>query len=306
VQETRRGVAYGLSAYLLWGMLTVYWKELTGLSPFELIGQRIVWSFALLAVVLGITRNWAWLRTVGRDPKLVGRIALAAVLLAANWTTYVWCVTHGNVVETALGYFIAPLGTVFIGVVVLHERLRRAQVGALALAVLAVLVLTVGYGSVPWFALVLGTTWSVYGLLKRLVPLSSIQSLTAETLVLLPAAVGLVIVLEAAGDGITSTATAWQMVLVVLSGAVTTVPLLLFAAAAKRVPFTTLGPLQYVVPTINFLLGVAVYGEPMPAWRLAGFALVWVALAVITVDSVHAARRYRVAAPALEPAVEPA
>jgi chloramphenicol-sensitive protein RarD len=296
VDDTRRGIAYGLSAFVLWGFLTVYWKQLSGLSAFELIGQRILWSAAVLTLILSVSRNWRWIGGVVRQPALLARIAAAAMLLATNWISYVWCVTHDNVIETALGYFIAPLGTVLIGVTVLGERMRRPQLVALALAGLAVVVLTVDYGRVPWFALVLGATWAVYGLLKRLVPLSAVQGLASETFVLLPVAVLLVLAGEAAGDGLVGQASTLQLVLVALSGVVTTVPLLLFAAAAKRVPFTTLGPLQYAVPTINFVLGVLVYDEAMPAWRLMGFVLVWVALAMVTVDGLRAARDNRAVA----------
>lgn len=296
----RLGIVAGLAAYVLWGLLTVYWKELSGLNAFGLIGQRIIWSVALLLVIVVLARRAGELRPVLRDRRLLGHNVAAALLLAVNWTTYVWCVTHDNVVETALGYFLAPLGLVAIGVVVLHEHLRRAQQLALALASVAVVVLTAGYGRVPWFALVLAVTWSGYGLLKRTVPLGPLTSLTAETLVLLPAAIGLVVLTSAAGEGVLEHATTLQLVLVPLAGVVTTVPLLLFAYAAPRVPFTTLGPLQYAVPVINFLLGVAVYEEAMPGWRLAGFALVWVALVVFTVDGLRAART---GAP--EPELEP-
>jgi chloramphenicol-sensitive protein RarD len=289
VQETRRGIAYGLAAYVIWGFLTVYWHELSGLSAFELIGQRILWSVLLLVAVLAGTRNWAWVRSL--DGRLLARITAAAVLLAANWTSYVWAVTNDNVVETALGYFIAPLGTVLVGVVVLKEHLSRAQVAALSLAALAVVVLTLDYGRVPWIALILGVTWSFYGLLKKQLPLTAIQGLTAETAVLVPLALLVVVVAEAGAGGIGEEASSWQLTLVVLSGVATTVPLLLFAASTRRVPLTTLGPLQYAVPTINFLLGVVVYGEPMPAWRLVGFGLVWVALALVTVEMVRRARR---------------
>lgn len=286
----RAGVVAGLAAYLLWGFLTVYWHELSGLDPFDLIGQRIVWSVLLLVVLLSIGRAWGPVLALRRQPALLGRVAMASLLLAANWTTYVWAVTNDNVVETALGYFIAPLGTVLIGVVVLKERLRPAQIGALGLATAAVVVLTVAYGQLPVVALILGVTWSVYGLLKKLVPLSAVQSLSAETFVLLPAAVAVVAVFAARGDGAMEQGSSAQVVLVLFSGIVTTVPLLLFAAAARRVPLTILGPLQYLVPTINFVLGVALYHEPMPPARVAGFALVWVALVVFTVDSIRARR----------------
>jgi chloramphenicol-sensitive protein RarD len=290
-EQERAGIMLGLAAYVLWGLLTIYWKQLTGIAAFELIGQRVTWSVVLLVAILVATGRarplWAKLR---HDGRLVLRLLAASLLLAANWTTYVWAVTHGNVVETALGYFIAPLLTVTIGVVVLHERLRPAQISALALAALAVAVLTLDYGHVPGFALVLGVTWATYGLLKKLVPLSSLESLTAETVLLLPVALALVAGYHVAGEGIVQTASTAEIVLVLLSGAVTTVPLLMFAAAAKRVPLTILGPLQYAVPTINFLLGVLVYDEAMPPARLAGFVLVWLALVVFSLDGVRSAR----------------
>lgn len=302
MDRTRLGVLYGLGAYVLWGFLAIYWKELSGLNAFGLIGQRIVWSVLFLGAILAITRHTAELRTVPGRPKLVGAVALAAVLLAANWTTYVWCVTHDNIVETALGYFMAPLGIVAIGVIALHEHLRRAQIVALVIAGAAIIVLTAGYGRVPWFALILAVTWSGYGLLKKLVPLGPLSSLTLETLLLLPVALLVVGATEAAGNGVLANATATQLVLVPLAGAVTAVPLLLFAAAAHRVPLTTLGPLQYVVPVINFVLGVLVYDEAMPGWRLAGFALVWVALAVFTADGIRATSAGRpLPSPELEP-----
>lgn len=302
--EQRAGILYGLAAYLLWGFLTVYWKALSGLPAFELIGQRILWSLVVLGLVIAVTRMPAGLGRLRHDPGLVGRVVLAAVLLAANWTTYVWCVTRGEVVETALGYFIAPLFTVLAGVMLFGERLRRAQGVALGLAGLAVTVLAVGYGRMPVFALILGTTWAGYGSLKKTVPLGPVPSLTAETLVLAPVAVLLVAAHEVAGDGLVTRASTAQLVLVALSGAVTAVPLLLFAAAAPRVPLTTLGPLQYTVPTINFLLGWAVYHEAVPGWRLVGFVLVWVALAVFTLDGVRRVRSARLAPAApVEPAV---
>jgi chloramphenicol-sensitive protein RarD len=302
VERTRLGVVYGLGAYVLWGFLTIYWHELSGLSAFGLIGQRIVWSVVFLGIILALTRRTAELRTVRHRPKLLVSAGVAALLLTANWTTYVWCVTHDNVVETALGYFMAPLGIVAIGVVVLHEHLRRTQIAALVLVAIAIVVLTLGYGRVPWFALLLAVTWSGYGLLKKRVPLGPLSSLTLEALLLLPLALVLVGATEATGDGVFAHASTLQMVLVPLAGAVTAVPLLLFAAAAHRVPLTTLGPLQYAVPVINFVLGVAVYGEAMPGWRLAGFALVWVALAIFTIDGL---RSTRAGAPLPSPELEP-
>lgn len=295
-REHRLGIVYGLSAYLLWGFLTVYWHELAGLNAFELIGQRVVWSLVVLGAVCVVTRQVGAVLAVRRDVRLLARVACASALLAVNWTTYVWCVVHGNVVETALGYFISPLATVVVGVVRFGEPLRRAQAVGLGLAALAVVVLAVAYGQVPWYALAIAGTWTAYGALKKQVPLGALPGLTAETLLLLPVAVAVVALREASGSGIVAVASTWQLVLLPLSGLATAVPLLLFGAAATRVPLTTLGPLQYSVPTINFLLGWWAYGEDVPGWRLAGFVLVWVGLVVVTVDSVQAARRARVRA----------
>lgn len=294
--ELRSGVIAGMSAYLLWGLLTVYWKALQDFSAVELIGYRIVSSVALLVVLLAALHRLRPLLAALRDRRLLGRVSLAAVLLTANWTSYVWAVLHGNVIETALGYFMAPLGTMLIGVVVLKERLRPRQKLAVGFAVAAVVVLTIGYGRVPWIALVLAGTWSVYGLLKKQVPLQPYESLAAETLVLLVPATALVLWGAGRAESVPGSADALHWVLILLSGVVTTVPLVLFAHAAQRVPFTMLGPMQYVVPTINFLLGWLVYDEVLDTTRVIGFALVWVALVIISVDTVGHTRKTAAAA----------
>jgi chloramphenicol-sensitive protein RarD len=296
VDERRAGTLTGAAAYVLWGLLTLYWHELTGLNAFGLIGWRITWSVVVLGLALTITRRWADLRPVLRDRALVLRIVAASVALAINWTSYVWCVTHGRVIETALGYFLSPIGLVLAGVVVYHEQLRTAQRYALGLAAVAVVVLAAGYGAPPVFALLMATTWTAYGMLKKSVPLPVLESLAAECLALLPVAVLMLVGMQLFGPGSLHGASTLQLVLVPLTGVVTTVPLLLFAHAAPRVPLATLGWLQYSVPTINLGLGVLVYNEAMPAWRIAGFALVWVGLALITVDAL----RHRT--PVLEPA----
>jgi chloramphenicol-sensitive protein RarD len=294
--EERTGIVAGLAAYLLWGFLTLYWKALHGFPPLELIGWRILGSCVLLCAFLSITHRWGPLRAALRQPSLLARIALAAILLTANWTSYVWAVANDRVIETALGYFIAPIGTMLIGVFVLHERLRPAQRLALVLAFAAVAVLTFSYGNVPVIALVLATTWSVYGLLKRQVPLDAFQSLTGETLVVLLPAIALVVMGASADDSVPATASGGDWVLVLMTGLITVVPLVLFAVAAPRVPFTLLGPMQYVVPTINFLLGWLVFDEPMPPSRVLGFLLVWVALGVMTADMLRQAHAARTAA----------
>ena len=290
MDEERRGIALGLAAYLVWGFLTIYWKALHGLNAFQLIGARIISSFVLLAVFLSLTRRWRGLEVLRRDRSVLGRVAVAAVLLTANWTGYVWAVVHDDVLQTALGYFIAPLGTVLIGVLVLREHLRPAQKVAVGLAVLAVLELTLAYGRVPLIALIIAASWAFYGLLKRRVPMGVYEGLTGETIVLLLPAVAVVALPAFAGHGLSTQGSTGQMVLVALSGLATTAPLLMFAGAARRVPFTLLGPMQYIVPTINFLLGVFVYHEPLAASQLVGFVLVWVGLIIFTIDGVRSVR----------------
>ena len=296
MDERRAGILTGAAAYVLWGLLTLYWHELSGLNAFGLIGWRITWSVVVLGIALTIARRWADLRPVLRDRALMVRIVAASVALAINWTSYVWCVTHGRVIETALGYFLSPIGLVVAGVIVYHEQLRNAQRVALGLAAVAVVVLGVGYGAPPVFALLMATTWTAYGMLKKSVPLPVLESLAAECLALLPVALLMLVGMQVFGPGSLHGASALQLVLVPLTGVVTTVPLLLFAHAAPRVSLGTLGWLQYSVPTINLALGVLVYDEAMPAWRIAGFALVWIGLACITVDAL----RHRTAV--LEPA----
>ncbi|MGZ4688440.1 MAG: EamA family transporter RarD [Acidimicrobiia bacterium] len=296
MDDERRGFLTGNAAYILWGLLTLYWHELTGLDAFGLIAWRIVWSVVVLAILLTFAKRWSDLRGLLVVRRLLPT-AVAAIALATNWTTYVWCVTHGRVIETALGYFLAPIGLVLVGVVMFHERLRRAQAIALVLCGLAVVVLAVGYGSPPYFALLIAVSWTTYGVSKKRAALPPLEGLAAETIVLTPVAVGLLLVMQLGGSPSLEGASALQLVLVPLTGLATTVPLLLFAYSARRIPLTMLGWLQYWVPTINLVLGVAVYDEAMPAWRIAGFTLVWVALALITVDGVRASRSSPAAPP---------
>lgn len=287
----RGGAAAGITAYLVWGLLTVYWKQLHHFSAFDLIGWRVMSSAVMMAVLLTATRRWSHLRPVLRDRRLALRVLTASILLTVNWTSYVWAVVNGHVIETALGYFMAPLGTILVGVVVFGEHLRPAQRIAVALAVAAVVILGVSYGKVPWLALAIAVSWSLYGWLKKQVPLTPLESMSAESFTLLVPAAITVVVLASRHDSVISSASAGEWVLVALTGVATVVPLMMFAWAAPRVPLTLLGPMQYSVPTINFLLGWLAYDEELPASRLAGFALVWIGLVLITVDTVRRARR---------------
>lgn len=289
-QRLHSGLIAGLTAYLVWGALTVYWKQLTEFDAFELVGWRVMSSAVIMGGVLTATGRWGAVRVIVRDRSLLARVTLAAFLLTGNWTAYVFAVVHDHVIETALGYFMAPLGTIAVGVLVFHEHLTRLQRVAVGLAVVAVLVLAVTYGQVPWIALILAGTWSLYGWLKKQVPLHPLESMAAESFVVLVPAIVVATALAGADDSIPSSASAGKLVLVLLTGVATVVPLTLFAWAAHRVPLTVLGPMQYLVPTINFLLGWLAYDEDLPASRVTGFAFVWAGLVLITIDTVRRGR----------------
>ena len=294
-QDPRRGLAAGLGAYVLWGLLPLYFTVLAPAGPAEVIAHRALWSLAFCAGVLLVTRTWGELVAVLRSPRTLALLALAAVLLATNWLVFVLGVQTDRVVDASLGYFINPLVTVALAVTVLHERLRRVQVVALGFGAAAVVVLTVGYGRVPWIALVLAGSFGLYGLIKNRVGrgVGAAPGFAAETLLLAPLALGFLLVLHAQGRG-TFLGNGWEhAALLALTGVVTSVPLLLFNSAARTLPLSVVGMLQYVAPVMHFVIGVAVLGERMPPARWAGFALVWVALAILTVDGVRAGRTAR-------------
>lgn len=294
-QDTRRGLAAGLGAYVLWGLLPLYFTLLAPAGPAEVIAHRALWSLAFCAAVLQVTRTWRELGTVLRSPRTLGLLALAAVLLATNWLVFVLGVQTDRVVDASLGYFVNPLVTVALAVTVLHERLRRPQVVALGFGAAAVVVLTLGYGQVPWIALVLAVSFGLYGLIKNRVGrgVAAAPGFAAETLLLAPFALAYLLVLHAQGRG-TFVGEGWgHAALLALSGVVTSVPLLLFNSAARTLPLSVVGMLQYVAPVMHFVIGVAVLGERMPPARWAGFALVWVALAILTVDGLRAGRAAR-------------
>lgn len=286
----RSGTIAGVSAYVLWGLITMYWKVLQDFAPLELVGYRIVLSALLLAGVLTSRGRLKPMFLAVTRQRLWRRMALTAILLAINWTTYVVVVSEGKVIEAALGYFIAPLLTMLLGVKVLHERLRPMQLSSAIVAAIAVVVLTIGYGSVPFYALAMASTWALYGLLKRQIALQPLESLMSETVVLVVPAVLLMIWMSGFDDSVVNSASAGQLTLVLLTGVVTAVPLLLFAAAAQKLPLTVLGPMQYSVPVINFLLGWLVYHEKLTTTRVVGFGLIWVALVIVTIDSMARSR----------------
>lgn len=260
-------------------------------DAFELIAWRMACAGVVMAVIITARRAWPTIGTALRDPGIARRLTLASLLLTVNWGCYVWAVTNDRVIETALGYFIAPLATMAIGVFVLDEQPTVAQRWAFGSAAIAVVILTVSYGRPPWIALVIAGSWSLYGLTTRRVPLGAVDSLAGETFILFLPAVIALIWFSTRPDSVTSTADPRQWLFVLGSGLITAVPLMLFAAAAKSVPFTLLGPLNLLVPVINFGLGWLIYDEPVPADRLVGFAFVWVALGLVMWDRISSHRR---------------
>ena len=283
-ETSQAAIAQSLSVYFIWGALTLYWKELHGFDPFELIGWRITSSvLVLVAVMLATGRLVPLLRSL-RSPQLLIRIALASVLLTINWATYVWAVVNDHVIETALGYFIAPILTIVVGVFVLHEKLRSIQRVAVSFAVGGIVVLTVAYGRVPWIALIIATSWTFYAYLKKKVPLQPLESLTAEVIVLaIPAFIYLCTTWSNV-DSVPNTANSVEWAFVAFTGVITAVPLLMFASASQRTPLTILGPMQYIVPTMNFLIGWLMFDELLTSSKVAGFSLIWVCLALVLTD----------------------
>ena len=299
MSETRRGVLFGASAYLLWGVFPLYFPLLDPADAVEVLGHRITWSLVVVAILVAVTRRGARVRAVVADRARLAKLSAAAVLLALNWGVYIYGVTSDRVVETSLGYFITPLVTVLLGVFVLRERLRPAQWAALATAFVAVVVLTVENGRPPWIALTLAFSFGLYGLLKKTARTGALEALTVETAVLTPVALVYLAVLGAAGESTALSEGPGHAALLVLTGLITAVPLLFFGAAAGRIPLTTLGVLQYLAPTVQFLIGVLVFGEELGLAKLLGFVLVWAALCVFTADLVSNTRRARV--PIAEP-----
>ena len=300
--RTQRGILYGVGAYTLWGAVPLFWPLVARANALELLAHRVIWSLVICALLLLTVVPRGWWSRIGR-PRILLLLAAAATVVSVNWGVYIWAVNHGHVVETSLGYYINPILSILVGVVFLRERLAPLQWASVGLAAVAVLVLTFEYGQLPWIALVLATSFATYGVIKKQVNGGAVETLTVESALLTPVALGYLAFLQATG-GLTFRHLGWgHSLLLVASGLVTVVPLLFFAAAATRLPLSTLGLLQYIAPTLQFLLGVLYFGETMSVGRWIGFALVWVALVILTVYGVRQARRAR--RPAAEPVAEP-
>ena len=302
--DQRRGVLYGIVAYTLWGLFPLYWPLLEQASAGEILAHRTTWSLlAVLAILTAARTRWPTFFATIRNRRARWLLVTAAVILAVNWLTYIWGVNHGHVVETSLGYFINPLITVLLGVLVLGERLRPVQWAALGLGAIATLVLTGAYGRLPWIALVLACTFATYGLIKKKAAVPAVESFGVETAALFLPALGYLVFLQVTGEAAFGHVSIGHSLLLAGAGLVTTLPLLAFGAAAIRIPLSMLGLLQYLAPVLQFLVGVAIFHEPMPLARWIGFALVWIALTALTADAVRNARAVRTARLATPPLV---
>ncbi|MBK7820771.1 MAG: EamA family transporter RarD [Tessaracoccus sp.] len=299
VSERRAGLGFGLAAYLLWGLFPLYFLLFARSGALEVVAHRAVWSLVFCAVLLTVLRQWGTLRAALADRRLSLGLAVAGVLIVVNWLTYVFAVFSGRTLETALGYFINPLAVAGLGIVVLGERLRRLQWFAMAFGVASVLVMVVGYGQMPWIALVLACSFGTYSLVKKVAGRSvgALPGLAIETGAVAPLALGYLGWLAVTGQA-TGAPLSGYGALLATTGILTAVPLLLFASAARRVSMVTIAVLQYIAPIGQFLLGWLVFHEPMPPMRWAGFALVWAAVVVFLVDGILASRRRRPVCPA--------
>jgi chloramphenicol-sensitive protein RarD len=287
VTDQRRGFLLGAAAYGMWGLFPLYWRLLEPAGAVEILAHRIVWSLVTMLALTLVLRRGSALRAIVRDRRVLVLLLVASVVISFNWGGFIYGVNHDRVVEVSLGYFINPLFTVLLGVLVLGERLRPRQWLAIGIATVAVLVLTVDYGHPPWIAFLLAASFGTYGLAKKKADVEAVESLTFETLVLAPVALGYLIWLTAAGQSSFTGHGAGHGVLLATTGLVTAIPLICFGGAAIRIPMTTLGLLQYLAPTIQFLLGLLVFHESMTFVKWIGFALVWLALAIFTGEALR-------------------
>ena len=285
--ETRRGVLLGLAAWVMWGFFPLYWPLLEPAGAIEILAHRIFWSMLVMVGLVIATRRRATLRATFAVRRTRRLLAAASVLITVNWGTDIWGVNHHHVVETSLGYFINPLVSVLMGVLLLGERLRTLQWVALGIAGVAVLALTVEYGHPPWVALILAFSFGSYGLAKKKANAGAVESLVIETAVISPVALGYIVFLMLTGASTFENHGVWHVVLMMGTAVITVVPLLCFGGAATRIPLSTLGLMQYLTPTVQFILGLVVFGEPMPPMRWVGFGLIWLALALFTVESLR-------------------
>jgi chloramphenicol-sensitive protein RarD len=291
---SRTGIGYGLAAYVIWGLFPLYWPLLAPTPASQILAHRMVWSLVFVGVVLVIRRRWAFVAALRSDPRRVGLLVIAAIMISINWGVYIWATNAGHVVDASLGYFITPLVVIALGVIVLREHLRRTQWTAVGFGFVAVVVIAIGLGHVPWIALSLAASFGSYGLAKKLVQTPALESMGVETSVMALPAIGFLIFVQVRGTGSFGHIAAGTDLLLISSGIVTIVPLLCFAAATSRVPLTVMGLMQYATPVLQFAIGVGVRHEKVPPSELAGFALVWVALTILGASEIRQWRLSRV------------
>jgi chloramphenicol-sensitive protein RarD len=294
-RRTRAGLLLGLGAYLTWGVLPLYFKALAHVDPFEIVAHRILWSLIFLGALVTIWRRWPAIRAALATPRVAFTLLVTAVLIGVNWLVYIWAVLNGHVLEGSLGYYLNPLVNILLGTLLLKERLSRPRLFAVGLAAGGVAVLAFGAGDGLWISLTLAFSFALYGFLRKVAPVDSLEGLSIETALLAPIALGWVLWLQAQGQ---SGLGAWGIgtdLLLVLAGALTAIPLLLFTAAAKRLPYSTLGFLQYIAPSIQFLLAVLAFGEPLTTAHMICFGAIWTALAIFTLEGWRLAHRARAA-----------
>lgn len=285
-KERRIGVMYSLSAYVLWGLLPLYWKLLKQIPPEEILAHRMLWSFVFVAGIMLFTSNWRNMKNILNNTRNVGLIFLSALIISLNWFTYIWAVNSNHVVEASMGYYINPLFAVFLGMTVFKERFNIMQCVALVLASLGVIIMTIQYGQIPWIALTLAITFGFYGLLKKLTNVDSITGLCLETAFLMPLALGFLIYKQGTGTGALGQISTLTTIILLGSGVATATPLLWFAQGARRVELSMMGFLQYIAPTISLLLGVLVFNEQFTPTHLISFGFIWLALAIYSLSKV--------------------
>ena len=292
-RQRRAGLLFGLGAYLAWGVMPLYFKALAHVSALEIVAHRVIWSMVFMAALVALWRRWPAIRAALGPGRVLITLLITTLLIGTNWLIFIYAVVSGHVLEASLGYYLNPLVNVLLGVVLLKEKLSRAQVFATLLAAAGVAVLAAGAGSGLWISLTLAATFAVYGFLRKIVAVDSLEGLSIETALLSPLALAWLVWLQADGSAAFASVTLTTDLLLVLGGAVTAIPLLMFTAAARRLPYSTLGFLQYVAPSLQFLLAVLAFGEPLTTAHLICFAAIWTALAIFSIEGLRSAHRGR-------------
>ncbi|ASY29505.1 chloramphenicol-sensitive protein RarD [Candidatus Planktophila lacus] len=289
MKKQKLGLIYGVSAYVLWGMFPLYWPLLEPANPLEIVSHRAVWTLIFCVIVLAITHALKSTLATFRRPKVAIKLFLASILISINWLIYIWATNNGHVVEASLGYYINPLIIIAFGVILLKEKMRRLQWVAVSIATVGVIILTVDYGRLPWVALGLALSWGTYGLVKKQLGLGALEGLAIETMIAFIPYCGYLIFIGSKGEGQFGNG-AGLTILLISAGAVTAIPLLLFNGSTTRLPYSTIGLLQYITPTIQFSIGVWVNHEAMPTARWVGFIFIWLALMTLATDLLKSGR----------------